>query len=225
MSWNSIGKIRRRRTPVTTGKPLSRLWDDLRIMPIWSDAAATYLCHPGRVSVSVGTRPSSQSRKIFFPGPMGSRMDGKPSPFHQIVKEVPMTMISQGTSHAGEEKLQRTKHLNGAPAMRAIGAKPRMVRLTVNLPSDLVEQMRDAVYWTPGLTLAWMIARSVRTSLIELEQAHQGPFPKRSKPLRAGRPRLLGQAMKVQAQPSNNGGTPSGDRTVRTRVVSEPAME
>ncbi|HEX9136472.1 MAG TPA: hypothetical protein VF905_05955, partial [Nitrospirota bacterium] len=51
MSWTSIGKVRRRRAPVTKGKPLSRLWDDLRIMPIWSDAVATYLCHPGRVSV------------------------------------------------------------------------------------------------------------------------------------------------------------------------------
>jgi len=73
--------------------------------------------------------------------------------------------------------------------------QPRMVRLTVNLPSTLVEQMRDAVYWTPGLTLAWMIARAVRVSLNELESIHQGPFPRRAKPLRAGRPRLLGQSL------------------------------
>ena len=75
---------------------------------------------------------------------------------------------------------------------------PRMVRLTVNLPSHLVEHMRDAVYWTPGLTLAWLIARSVRAALTELETIHQGPFPKRARPLRPGRPRLLGQSMKVQ---------------------------
>src|SRR5512147_692238 len=156
---------------------------------------------------------------------MRSRLDGKPSPFHQTVKEVPMTMISQATSTAAEEKLQRAMHLGGTPVIRAIEAKPRMVRLTVNLPSDLVERMRDAVYWTPGLTLAWMIARSVRTSLVELEQAHQGPFPKRSKPLRAGRPRLVGQSMKVQAQPSNSGGPSSGDRSIQTRAVSEPLKE
>ena len=76
--------------------------------------------------------------------------------------------------------------------------KPRMVRLTVNLPSHLVEQMRDAVYWTPGLTLAWMIARAARASLAELETVHQGPFPRRLKPLRAGRPRLVGQSMNVR---------------------------
>jgi hypothetical protein len=77
-------------------------------------------------------------------------------------------------------------------------AGSKMVRLTVNLPSHLVEQMRDAVYWTPGLTLAWMIARAVRASLTELEIVHQGPFPRRLKPLRAGRPRLVGQSMNVQ---------------------------
>jgi hypothetical protein len=77
-------------------------------------------------------------------------------------------------------------------------AGPRMVRLTVNLPSHLVEQMRDAVYWTPGLTLAWMIARAVRTSLTELETVHQGPFPRRLKPLRAGRPRRVGQFMHLR---------------------------
>jgi hypothetical protein len=77
-------------------------------------------------------------------------------------------------------------------------ARSKMVRLTVNLPSHLVEQMRDAVYWTPGLTLAWVIARAVRASLTELETVHQGPFPRRLKPLRAGRPRLVGQSMNVR---------------------------
>ncbi|HJT22770.1 MAG TPA: hypothetical protein VJ746_20015 [Nitrospira sp.] len=73
----------------------------------------------------------------------------------------------------------------------------RKVRLTVNLPKDLVEQMRDAVYWTPGLTLAWLIARAMQTSLTELHSTNRGPFPKRSRPLRAGRPRLTGQTMTV----------------------------
>ena len=84
-------------------------------------------------------------------------------------------------------------------------AGPRMVRLTVNLPSQLVEQMRDAVYWTPGLTLAWMIARAVRTSLTELETVHQGPFPRRLKPLRAGRPRRVGQSMHLRPIESGGG--------------------
>jgi hypothetical protein len=72
-----------------------------------------------------------------------------------------------------------------------------MVRLTVRLPSDLVDRLRNAVYWSPSLTLAWLIAQSLRTSLTEMESLRQGPFPKRTKALRAGRPRLAGQTMNV----------------------------
>ncbi len=79
-------------------------------------------------------------------------------------------------------------------------SQPRMVRLTVSLPSDLVDRLRDAVYWSPSLTLAWLIAQSLRISLTEMESSRQCPFPKRTKALRAGRPRLLGQTMNVSPQ-------------------------
>ena len=75
--------------------------------------------------------------------------------------------------------------------------QPRSVRLTVRLPGDLVDRLRDAVYWSPSLTLAWLIAQSLRTSLAEMESLRQGPFPRRTNALRAGRPRLIGQTMKV----------------------------
>jgi hypothetical protein len=71
------------------------------------------------------------------------------------------------------------------------------VRLTVSLPVDLVDRVRDAVYWSPDLKLAWLIAQSLRASLADLEKSRQGPFPKRIMALRAGRPRLVGQSMKV----------------------------
>lgn len=94
--------------------------------------------------------------------------------------------------------MQTSMATTPGPSEIQLRKTPRMVRLTVNLPSHLVEQMRDAVYWTPGLTLAWMIARAARASLTELETVHQGPFPRRLKPLRAGRPRLVGQSMGVR---------------------------
>jgi hypothetical protein len=80
----------------------------------------------------------------------------------------------------------------------------RKVRVTVNLPNDLVEQMRDAVFWNPHLTLAWLIARAMRTSLSELHERNQGPFPPRSQPLRAGRPRLAGQFMHLNGRPGSD---------------------
>jgi hypothetical protein len=73
----------------------------------------------------------------------------------------------------------------------------RKVRITVNLPADLVEQMRNAVYWTRGLTLAWFIAQAAQALLAGLHSTNQGPFPKRAKQLRAGRPRFAGQSMRV----------------------------
>lgn len=115
------------------------------------------------------------------------------------------------TTHAttnGATEIQLGRTGNGLPSsvLREKREGPRMVRLTVNLPSPLVEQMRDAVYWTPGLTLAWMVARAVRSSLAELETVHQGPFPRRLKPLRAGRPRLVGQSLNVRPVTAGDGG-------------------
>src|SRR5262245_50079895 len=63
--------------------------------------------------------------------------------------------------------------------------QPRMVLLTVSLPGDLVDRLRDAVYWSPSLTLAWLITQSLRTTLRELESLREGPFPKRTNALRA----------------------------------------
>ena len=107
--------------------------------------------------------------------------------------------MSTTTTTAGpaDHQLRRGGTVTSPALGKVKSERPRMVRLTVNLPSDLVEQMRDAVYWMPGLTLAWLIARAVRASLADLETIHQGPFPRRLKPLRAGRPRLVGQSMNV----------------------------
>jgi hypothetical protein len=86
------------------------------------------------------------------------------------------------------------------------------------LPSHLVEQMRDAVYWTPGLTLAWMIARAVRASLADLETIHQGPFPRRLKPLRAGRPRRIGQSMDIRPLGGDESADGQGKILLKTSV-------
>ena len=103
--------------------------------------------------------------------------------------------------------------------------QPRTVRLTVSLPSDLVDHLRDAVFWTPSLTLAWLIARSLRTSLTEMESLRQGPFPKRTKALRAGRPRLVGQTMNVatHARLIGNGTARPTERISQAILVSQPS--
>ena len=126
-----------------------------------------------------------------------------------------MPTTTTTTAVPAEIPIRRGTDVTNHSVLREKGQSPRMVRLTVNLPSHLVEQMRDAVYWTPGLTLAWMIARAVRTSLTELETVHQGPFPRRLKPLRAGRPRLLGQAMNVLRMGAGEGTDDQGNGALR----------
>ena len=105
--------------------------------------------------------------------------------------------------------------------------QPRTVRLTVSLPSDLVDRLRDAVYWSPSLTLAWLITQSLGTSLTEMESLRQSPFPKRTKALRAGRPRLVGQTMNVspRARLTGNGTARPAEGITQAILVSQPSIK
>jgi len=97
----------------------------------------------------------------------------------------------------------------------------RMVRLTVNLPGDLVDRVRNAVYWSPSLKLSCLIARSLRTSLAEMESSQQGPFPQRKNPLRTGRPRMVGQTMQLfpRARLTRNGAARSAEGASQATLV------
>jgi hypothetical protein len=105
--------------------------------------------------------------------------------------------------------------------------QPRTVRLTVSLPGDLVDRLRDAVYWSPDLKLAWLIARSLQASLADLETSRQGPFPKRMMGLRSGRPRLVGQSMKVPPPTRLNANGPArpAEGTIQPTLVSQPSIK
>jgi hypothetical protein len=61
-------------------------------------------------------------------------------------------------------------------------------RLTIHVSSDLVERLRDAVYWTPGLTLAGLAEEALSQAVDALEKKNRKPFPKRAGRLRLGRP-------------------------------------
>ncbi len=116
-----------------------------------------------------------------------------------------------------------------SPSVRSNKAgrqQSRMVRLTVGLPGDLVDRLRDAVYWSPSLTLAWLIAQSLRDSLIQMESLRQGPFPKRPNALRAGRPRLVGQTMNVptRARTLDKGVTAPTEGITQPILTSHPPI-
>lgn len=134
------------------------------------------------------------------------------------------------TDKAAPHHLNKNGHGEiSSPSVRSNKAgrqQSRMVRLTVGLPGDLVDRLRDAVYWSPSMTLAWLIAQSLRDSLIEMESLRQGPFPKRPNALRAGRPRLVGQTMNVpsRVRALDKGGTAQAGGITQPILASHPPI-
>lgn len=64
-------------------------------------------------------------------------------------------------------------------------------RLTVTLPAELLDRLRNAVYWTSGLTVAGLIEQSLTEALDRMEKQHGEPFPPRTEELKGGRPRRI----------------------------------
>ena len=75
------------------------------------------------------------------------------------------------------------------PASAPVAAPTqRPVSVSVGIQPDLLERARNAVYWTPGLTLAGVANLGLSLALEQLEGANQGkPFPPRVGPVPTGR--------------------------------------
>ena len=65
--------------------------------------------------------------------------------------------------------------------------KPARERVTISLSAELMERARNAVYWTPGATLAGLFEDAVLDMLGRVEKEHGGPFKSRSSNLKPGR--------------------------------------
>lgn len=61
-------------------------------------------------------------------------------------------------------------------------------QVAVRLPTVLVQEMRSAVYWTPGETITSLVARAVGRELRRLERERGKPFPAAQANVRRGRP-------------------------------------
>ena len=67
--------------------------------------------------------------------------------------------------------------------------RPRKQRVTFQLPAELIEKARDAVYFTPGLTMSGLVEAALRSELAKAEKKRRKPFPsRRGAILRTGRP-------------------------------------
>lgn len=66
------------------------------------------------------------------------------------------------------------------------GAKQR---ITIHLSTDLINRVKNAVFWEPGLTLAALAEYALQQAIEKLEQERGAPYPqRREQNLRGGRP-------------------------------------
>jgi hypothetical protein len=61
-------------------------------------------------------------------------------------------------------------------------------RMTFHLPVEVIERAKNAVYWTPGLTLAGLAAQALTEAVDRLERHRGQAFPPRESELKGGRP-------------------------------------
>lgn len=84
---------------------------------------------------------------------------------------------------------RRKKGRGGAhPLESTARLSTRRERLTVQLPPALLDRLRNAVYWTPGTTVAGIVETCISQAIDDMEKARGDRFPPRREPLRAGRP-------------------------------------
>lgn len=67
-------------------------------------------------------------------------------------------------------------------------AAKRKERLTIHLPVETIERAKNAVFWTPGLTLADLGERALGRLLDDLEKERGEKFAPRLNELKGGRP-------------------------------------
>lgn len=62
-------------------------------------------------------------------------------------------------------------------------------RVTIHVSVDLIDRVKNAVYWEPGLTLAGFAQDAFEKALEKLEKRNGEPYPmRREHNLRGGRP-------------------------------------
>jgi hypothetical protein len=83
---------------------------------------------------------------------------------------------------------QQSSADENTPPTTPAPVKETKERLTIHLPTPLIERVKNAVFWTPGLTLADLGARALEEYITQIEAENGGPFETRRHELKGGRP-------------------------------------
>ena len=76
------------------------------------------------------------------------------------------------------------------PASSEGATSPRKKeRITIHLPLELIDRVKNVVYWEPGLTLTGFAEYAFEKALEEQEEKRGEPYPERKeRALKSGRP-------------------------------------
>ncbi len=61
-------------------------------------------------------------------------------------------------------------------------------RITLQLPKEVIERVKNAVFWTPGLTITELATEALSMAVDILEEERGERFETKSRSLRSGRP-------------------------------------
>ena len=80
-----------------------------------------------------------------------------------------------------EEKVQKPKIPQETVTLKKM-------RISAEISGNVAERIKNAVYWTPGMTMAGFIEESLAKAIEELEEKKGEKFPQRERRLVGGRP-------------------------------------
>ena len=67
-------------------------------------------------------------------------------------------------------------------------SKNKKRRITVQISEEIIERIKNATYWTPGLTLSCLVETALEREVDQMEADIGSPFEKRKAELKTGRP-------------------------------------
>ena len=104
----------------------------------------------------------------------------------QTIGENPLDGLFQTSIENNGASVAVLEKEEQAPKIRPKSSRKQ--RITVQISEDVIERIKNAVYWTPGLTLASLAEEAFTKVVDALEEEREAPFPKRKEELKTGRP-------------------------------------
>lgn len=104
-------------------------------------------------------------------------------------KEPQVQAVSVEGVPGAEVDVQGQLAIEGTLVAQEEVKRPAKQRITLHISAELVDRVKNAVYWEPGLTVAGFAEEAFTDAINALEEERGAPFPQRKQHrLRGGRP-------------------------------------